>query len=658
MAKAGGVPATVKVAKRRGNMPVATFGTAQRRRCAVLACLVPVLLSPVGCVTVPAVIADADFTLVDSRGESLDEGALVLPGSVAKLRLVSGVDAEGNRRQAESDEYEVNVAGGTYDAGTREISFNADRGRVPPDGYDVRVQLGGAVAVKRFRADFARIHGPDPDAARSLALELVWHGAGETHVIDQATPLIPGENYALRVVVYDDLGRRFTSDGGDFTIPLERLETNALGFARSGFRLTASDGPAYRIEVRYGGADGPLETVTFPYDRAVAHGPVADQVSSIEILGELENRDLIAPGEAMQLDVIVTDRNGRRWQLGMAARGSHSEGRFRLPPQRIGVFVENGVYDAKTRTTRFSADARAMLGKDYVVRVRYTDAPHLVRKKLFAPDFLGIVPLLETDELTFAGRAGRTGSAGRDGRDGADGGDSSRLMSRGGAGRNGSAGTAGQSGGRGSPGPNLRVVAREVRTIDAAERLVLFEVRAPGARPEYFVRRLDGAPVSIRSVGGAGGAGGDGGRGGDAGDGGDGYFSGAGGDGGDGGAGGDGGDGGSGGTISLILHSHDLEQVFVLDSRGGDGGVGGGAGLVGEAGIPGSMDEWAAEDDKPRKDVVPPETGAYGSEGNVGYPGRPGHDGLPGDMQITVDETQAATLVRRAPEAIRSVVLF
>ena len=118
----------------------------------------------------------------------------------------------------------------------------------------------------------------------------------------------------------------------------------------------------------------------------------------------------------------------------------------------------------------------------------------------------------------------------------------------------------------------MRIVAREVRTVDALHSLVLFEIRQPGTSPSYYVREMDGNPVTITSRGGRGGHGGEGGSGGEGGDGGDAYFSGHGGDGGDAGAGGDGGEGGNGGGITLYLSSYDLEQAFILDSIGGLGG--------------------------------------------------------------------------------------
>ena len=262
---------------------------------------------------------------------------------------------------------------------------------------------------------------------------------------------------------------------------------------------------------------------------------------------------------------------------------------------------------------------------------------------------------MSADTLPFPGQSGRSGRPGRDGQTGSSGNDANRVLGRAGDGRTGGHGTSGQTGGRGSPGPNLRVVAREVRTIDAATRLVLFEVRAPGAAPAYHIRKLDGPPVTITARGGDGGPGGTGGRGGDGGDGGDGYFSGNGGDGGNAGNGGDGGDGGNGGNINLILGSHDLESAFILDTAGGRGGEGGQVGVSGSPGIPGSNDQWT---DEAPKDLAPPESGGYGNEGNIGHTGRPGHDGMPGNANFDVAEAQAGALVRRAPAELTDVILY
>ena len=194
-----------------------------------------------------------------------------------------------------------------------------------------------------------------------------------------------------------------------------------------------------------------------------------------------------------------------------------------------------------------------------------------------------------------------------------------------------------------------------MRTLDATTRLVLFESRAPGTRPQYYIRPLQSAPVSIGTHGGAGGDGGPGGDGGQGGAGGQGYFSGSGGDGGNGGSGGDGGDGGDGGTLTLLLATRELEKAFILDSVGGRGGSGGVEGLSGEPGAAGP--EWVSEE-KISSKQTPPEMGAPGNRGNIGHPGRRGHDGLPGPVQIAVDESQAIEMVKRIPDEMKSVLLY
>lgn len=646
--------------EREGEAALSVDSFATSGRAGRPAILAMALVLTFGCATTPPQIAGVDFLLADSQGETVAENALVIPGSTMTFDRVFVTDIDGNQRTLQGNgEYVVDVAGGTYDRISGEIRLSDDRGEVPVEGYEIAVtHLDGIRAVKRFQADFARIHGPDPGAVTSFEAGLVWSNGGTSVDIAQGTPLIPGAQYRLQARVRDGLGRDFTLLDSDYVIPRDRIATTIAGFRASGDILTAEDGGAYRIEVTYGDARELSRTLTYSYDPTISLGPDPEDVSSVDILGDLDAAVTISPGDVKALEVAVTDTMGRTWLLGMSEPGSHADNAFRLPPARLEVTVENGVYGGADRMVRFSANAREMLGELYAVHLRYADEPLLDVTRTFEPDFLSIVPLMESEELIYPGRAGPDGRPGRDGQQGSRGNDTSRLMGRGGNGRAGGHGTAGQGGARGSPGPTLRVVAREVRTIDAATRLVLFEVRAPGTQLQHFVRLLDGPPVSIVSVGGDGGAGGDGGNGGDGGDGGSGYFSGGGGDGGNAGGGGDGGDAGNGGTVSLILQSFDLEIAFELDSRGGAGGAGGAEGLPGRSGMPGSIDEWTGEDSEVRDDIVPPEVGAFGNEGNIGFVGRTGHNGLPGDLEIGVDEAQAAALVRRVPDEIASVVLF
>ena len=621
-----------------------------------------------GCVAPPK-FTQIDFQVLDPRQQALAEDMLVVPGSSAKLERVTVTSNTGESRTLDdAGEYAVEVRGGTYDPTTGEVHFSRDENEVPTQGYEVAiVHADGLRTVKRFQADFARINGPAADDLVSFDIDLVWHRDGKTYTIPAGNALIPGESYRLYAVAVDKQGRKFYTTDSDYPIPPERIETDLTHFGRngdSGFglgadRLSTSDQDEYRIDAAYGRGKAFAKTLTFRYDPAISQGPHPDLVAAMEILDDLGADGPISPGDISQLRVKVTDTAGRGWILGMDGRGSHVDNTFPLPPSRIDVVVDNGVYDSRSRKVRFEGDAKGMVGKTYGLAVAYANHPGVVVRKVFQPDFLSIVPLMEQDDLTYIGQTGHSGRAGRDGRDGSRGKDTNRVMGRAGDGRSGGHGTSGQNGARGSTGPNLRVVAREVRTIDAKTRLALFEVRVPGAPPEYFVRLLEEAPVSIISRGGAGGSGGAGAKGGTGGNGGNGYYSGDGGDGGSAGGGGDGGDGGGGGTITVILATHELERAFVLDSQGGPGGDGGVEGVAGQPGIPGSVARWTKNDsDKDKEDLPPPETGAYGNEGNIGHTGRTGHAGLAGLVSMTVNEEQAAALVRRLGEELRSVVLY
>ena len=620
-----------------------------------------------GCAT-PSVVENVRFDLVSADNQTQAPDSLMPPGTRVKIAKVRLTDARGASRQPQDPgEISIEVKGGTYDSEANEIVFSDDRGEVPPEGYEVVVSHpDGARSVQRFKADFALIHGPDAADVKSFRVTLVWRQDGAPYEITEGTPLIPGEAYEIRAVVNDIHGRKFSSTDENYPVPADRVAMTLTGFTHTDTATTGlithtdmgSSPATYEVAAVYDGDRRHAGNLSFPFDPAIAQGPDPEAVVGLEMTGGLAGADPVSPGAIEQLQVRVLDVNGRAWVLGLEGKGSHVDHEYPLPPSRLAVETEHVEYTPNTSRVRFNGDPRAMLGQQYRLTARYADDPRLTLERVYDPDFLSIVPLMEEDELAYEGMAGRGGREGRDGQRGSLGNDSSRVLGRAGDGRAGGHGTGGQNGARGSPGPNLRVVAREVRTIDARDRLVLFEVRAPGMRPEYYIRSIDAPPVSIVSRGGSGGPGGAGGSGGEGGNGGDGYYSGDGGDGGNAGAGGDGGDGGNGGSINLILTTHELEKVFVLDSRGGEGGAGGEEGRAGQPGIPGSVDAWSADDERNSKDLPPPEVGAYGNEGNIGYTGRAGHDGLPGLVQLTVDETQAAALIRRVPQDLQNVVLY
>lgn len=651
-----------------------------------------------GCATTSP-ITQVSFTPQSAQGSALEENARIRPGSSVGLSRIMGLQADGKSVDLSDDPgVQVTVKGGAYDRTARQVTFSDDRASVPGLIYEITVTAAnGVTSTKRFIADFALIDGPEPQDAAGSSAYLLWREGEGAVAIPTATALIPGVVYELRVDVTDRLGRTFSTADENMNLPVRRLDIKTEGFDRidpAALKFKARNVgpgmrpgvPGYQISVQYKGNESALENLAYRYDPAIPDGPVAAQVAAVYADSELANASSIIPGQSVPLNLVVEDVRGRKWRLNKPGAGSHESNEFALPHRRIAVSVENGSFDG--RQVKFSADAKGMLGKQYVVRVEYlefvelggstaagevggaptadadTKAAISVLSPLeyeFAPDFLGVVPLLQEDALEYTGKPGADGNIGRDGRDGSRGGNMSGALGRGGDGRSGGSGTAGQTGARGTPGPRLRIVAREVRTVDAAHSLVLFEIRQPGTSPSYYIRKLDGSPVTITSRGGRGGHGGAGGNGGDGGDGGSAYFSGHGGDGGDAGAGGDGGEGGNGGGITLYLSSYDLEQAFILDSIGGLGGDGGAEGSTGSPGIPGSIAQWETEEaQKIREDeeLPLPQIGGYGNEGNIGYTGRRGHDGIGGETEIILDADQAAAMVRRVPRELQEVILF
>lgn len=679
----------------RFSMPSISRSSISRILCASPALALALVLA--GCAATSP-ITSVNFTPQSAEGSRLEENARIRPGSSVKLSQIVGVQADGKSVDLDDDPgVEVNVKGGTYDRATRQVTFSDNRASVPDLRYEISVTTAsGAVATQRFIADFALIDGPEPEDVTSSSAKLLWRQDGRVFEIPPETALMPGAVYELRVDVMDTLGRTFSTADADMKLPVRRLNIDAEGFdlvdsqalkfkvrnlgAESQFGV-----PQYRMSVQYEDNQSSAKHLAYRYDAAIPDGPVASQVAAIYADSELANASSIIPGQSFPLNLVVEDVRGRKWRLNKPGPGSHESNEFPLPSSRVRVSTENGSFDGREVT--FSADAKGMLGKKYLVRVEYLDFVGLAETAAgegsgapttgagakvaisvlspleyeFEPDFLGAVPMLQEDTLEYAGKPGADGNKGRDGRDGSRGSNMSGALGRGGDGRAGGSGTPGQTGARGLPGPKMRVVAREVRTVDAMHSLVLFEIRQPGTSPSYYVRQMDGSPVTITSRGGRGGHGGEGGSGGEGGDGGDAYFSGHGGDGGDAGAGGDGGEGGNGGGITLYLSSYDLEQAFILDSIGGLGGDGGVEGSTGSPGIPGSIAQWETEDAqkiREEKDLPLPQIGGYGNEGNIGYTGRRGHDGIGGETEIILDASQAAAMVRRVPRELQDVILF
>ena len=617
----------------------------------------------VSCAVAPT-IRSANFVLADAW---LD-GSPIAPGARTRIVEVSTTDDKGSVTVlSDPASYSVEVEGGTWDRATGEVAFSRLESKIPATGYAITVIPSIAPeirVVKRFVADWALVKGPEPDDLQSFDVKLIWKDeqGRDWHLTDEMS-LIPGAEYRLLITAHDKAGRKFSTDGLGLPLPSARVpmrlllltakadDWTSLAAVESAFETTTE----FRIEASYGGDDRFARVLTFPYDPAIADGPDSLNVSSIEILGQLaDDSRPVPPGSTKPMNVRVTDVSGTSWLLSKRDAGSHVTREYVLPQARIDVQVDHGeyIYDEKGPRVTFSPDAKAMFGRKFGVQVVYRNNPQIAVHKEFEPDFLSIVPIMTTNELIFGGPKGRDGADGRDGQNGNEGRRGTKQLGRGGGGSDGRHGSHGQDGGRGGPGPDVRIIAGEVRTVDYEERLVVFEVREGGLTPKYLIRRFDDVNVRIFSVGGAGGNGGRGGNGGHGGDGGEGYFSGNGGNGGDGGNGGNGGDGGNGGHIYLISATAELERKFALSAAGGLAGVGGQDGTPGAAGAPGSIDVWEKDSD-PKE---PPSPGSHGSEGNFGHVGHNGNDGLSTPPTLEDNSEEFKDLLDGLPNTLRSVI--
>ena len=618
-----------------------------------------------GCATAP-IISTITFQVTDAEGLRIAPNALVVPGTSLSLSDVVAVTENGQNVPLMLDEdYRVEVLGGTWNAATGQIHLIASRQAVPVTGYQVSiVHSDGTRHRQQFQPDFARIFGPEPGDIQSFDISLEWDDHDQAFPMREGTALIPDDTYSLRASAMDRQGRTFATGNPDFPIPLERLRIVTAGLdplADGQLRFRAgrpgdSGEAGYRIDVRYGEMDGgPAGSLSFAYDIAIEAGPDPTDVNEFELVGDLARTESIVPGTVLGLQAGVTDFRGRTWVWG-AEPGSLSPSRqeYPLPTSRLTVVAEYAMFDPTSGEIRFEGDGKTMLGDIFSVTVRYANVPSLEIRREYDPDFLGFVPLMQSDTLIFEGEAGDDGDDEDDGDPGPHGTANSRELGSGGDGQPGDDGLPGLNGLRGDNGPDITIVAQEVYPWDAAPRLVLFEIWEPGTQPQYYVRSLDGPPVTIESRGGAGGRGGNGGNGGSGGNGGDGYNGGDGGLGGDAGQGGYGGLGGDGGDVVLITVSDDLRPAFVLNSLGGAGGEGGLAGSRGEGGAPGAA--WP-EDEMSSSRQSLPEVGSEGGRGSRAQNGQQGQDGRRGSIERIVDADQAIQLMTRTPEEIRSTLL-
>ena len=316
------------------------------------AAAVLLVLGSAGCETV-SVVEGVDFTMATPENRAVAPESKVPPGSTLKVQGIRLRDEQGQALPSPGPgEVSVEVKGGSYDAATGEVRFSANREGIPAEGYEVTVtHADGARATQRFRPDFSRIDGPEPEDVAAFDMGLRWRKDGALHPIPEGTALIPGEEYRLHAEAEDRDGRKFSSGDGDYPIPAKRLALTLTGFdAREGDRTGAGRGTgegdgigliarhglpegdsAYGIRAAYGGPGGPAESLLFRHDPAIAEGPSPEAVAEVGILGELALNDPISPGAVKQLKVKITDTQGRSWTLGMEGRGSHLTNEFPLP---------------------------------------------------------------------------------------------------------------------------------------------------------------------------------------------------------------------------------------------------------------------------------------------------------------------------------------
>ncbi len=506
--------------------------------------------------------------------------------------------------------------------------------------YDRRPDLD-----QRFtwKADRAALLGPEPANVRSLVIH--------ADAPDLDGWLLPGSQVPLRVEVQDDKGRTYTTDpyqpvaGAPLHVPWSRFEVrhNAMRWlpeesslwAHNDRELISDD--RYSALVAYKGA-GLSEAVSWKADYARRDGPLPAEVTALRWeLVDAQGQpvtEFVVPGAELRLQAQVDSTDGRTFRTDDSVLG--------LPMSRLQVDVRGGEWVEGSGVVRFAGGEEpiALVGRQLGVTVGYQDRNDLKRTVMLRPDMLA--PLagwlaLQESQLRMqapAGVHGAPGKAGAAGRNGTPGGplpaaSEAETVVPGEAGLPGGPGTDGADGGPGQAGPDVRIHAAEVSSLDGLERMVLFRIERNGAR-EYGLKRWADPPIKVVAGGGPGGNGGAGGVGGSGGAGGAGCIAGAGGPGGPGGNGGSGGAGGKGGAIKFVGHRTALQSHFVLDAPGGPGGLAGDAGAGGAGGpageAPGRIDN-ATGRMQVQAGCVAAAAGAAGAGGAAGQAGAAGARG-------------------------------
>ena len=82
------------------------------------------------------------FDIADVEGARLAPNALVLSGASLSLGNVVAVMDDGTRVPlVASEDYRVEIAGGTWNASTAQILLSANRQAIPVTGYEVAIIL-------------------------------------------------------------------------------------------------------------------------------------------------------------------------------------------------------------------------------------------------------------------------------------------------------------------------------------------------------------------------------------------------------------------------------------------------------------------------------------------------------------------------------------
>lgn len=203
----------------------------------------------------------------------------------------------------------------------------------------------------------------------------------------------PGEPLAVRVFAADPDGHYYGTWNGALGWGRVSIETRNMTWEPETRTVTPDplpegSEPDYAVIAR---VDGVVTEQPFEIDFGAHYGPAPNRVASMQVQFDGRPRPrYLRPGHPVELTVLVTDTEGRRYALG------DFDNHLELVEERISVDTDHVQWD-RERGLLIPSDAERVVGDDkYRVRVVYNARPgeqpsdELTAERQFIADFVGL----------------------------------------------------------------------------------------------------------------------------------------------------------------------------------------------------------------------------------------------------------------------------